>query len=104
MALKAEDGSTVGGVYGATMWTWLMIDGLWIAPSLRGQGLGKKLLLAAEAEAIARGCSGSWLGTFDFQSRDFYQHLGYTVFSELSGFPPGHVHFHLRKNFEPLVV
>ncbi|MES2474827.1 MAG: GNAT family N-acetyltransferase [Verrucomicrobiota bacterium] len=101
-ALKSEDGSVVGGVYGATMWTWLMIDGLWISPSLRGQGFGRQLLLAAEATAIARGCRGSWIGTFDFQARDFYEHLGYTVFSELPGFPPGHTHFHLRKTLNSL--
>ncbi len=96
-ALRSGDGTMVGGIYGATMWRWLMIDGLWVTPSLRGQGLGRKLLLAAEASAIARGCHGSWLGTFDFQARDFYQRLGYTVFAELPGFPPGHTHSHLSK-------
>ncbi|RYD26091.1 MAG: GNAT family N-acetyltransferase, partial [Verrucomicrobiaceae bacterium] len=66
-----------------------------------GQGFGKKLLLAAEAIAVSRGCTGSWLGTFDFQARDFYQHLGYRVFAELPGFPPGHTHFHLSKKLVP---
>ena len=98
LALKSEDGSVVGGLYGATMWTWLMIDGLWVSPALRGQGFGRRLLLAAESEAIARGCTGSWLGTFDFQARAFYEHHGYLVFAELPGFPPGHTHFHLRKD------
>ena len=97
LSLKGDDGNVVGGLYGASMWSWLMIDGLWISPLLRGQGFGKKLLLAAEAIAVSRGCSGSWLGTFDFQARDFYQHLGYRVFAELPGFPPGHTHFHLSK-------
>ena len=100
-ALKSEDGTVVGGIYGATMWTWLMIDGLWISPSLRGQGFGKKLLVAAETTAMARGCDGCWLGTFDFQACKFYEHLGYTIFSELEGFPPGHTHFHLRKSLKP---
>ncbi len=98
-ALRSEDGAVAGGLYGATMWKWLMIDGLWVSPSLRGQGLGRKLVLAAEATAIARGCLGSWLGTFDFQARDFYERLGYTVYAELPGFPPGHAHYHLRKHF-----
>ncbi len=99
MALRSGDGTVVGGIYGASMWRWLMIDGLWSSPSLRGQGFGRKLLMAAESTAIARGCLGSWLGTFDFQARDFYEHLGYEVFSELPGFPAGHSHFHLRKHF-----
>lgn len=100
LALRTEDGSIIGGVYGATMWTWLMIDGLWISPRFRELGLGRKLLLAAESTAIARGCHGSWLGTFDFQAREFYENHGYSVFSELPGFPPGHTHFHLRKDFD----
>ncbi|RYD45933.1 MAG: GNAT family N-acetyltransferase [Verrucomicrobiaceae bacterium] len=98
LALRAEDGTVVGGLYGASMWSWLMIDGLWVSPSLRGRGLGKKLVLAAESIATTAGCHGSWLGTFDFQARAFYERLGYVVFAELPGFPPGHTHFHLRKD------
>ena len=101
IALRDDDGLVVGGVYGATMWTWLMIDGLWVTPSLQGQSLGRQLLLAAESAAIARGCVGSQLGTFDFQARDFYRHLGYKVYAELPGFPPGHAHYHLAKTFDP---
>lgn len=97
LALKEDDGSVVGGLYGATMWKWLMIDGLWVSPEQRGLGLGKQLVLAAEETARERGGIESWLGTFDFQSRGFYAHLGYEAFSELQGFPPGHVHYHLRK-------
>ena len=67
-----------------------MIDGLWVAEQLRGRGLGRRLLVAAEAAAIKRGCRGAWLGTFDFQSRGFYERLGYTVFAELADFPDGH--------------
>ncbi|MCW1886845.1 GNAT family N-acetyltransferase [Luteolibacter flavescens] len=99
LALEDESGEVIGGVYGATMWRWLMIDGLWVAESQRGNGLGRQLLLAAEELAISRGCIGSWLGTFDFQARGFYQAHGYEVFAELPGFPPGRTHFHLRKTF-----
>jgi hypothetical protein len=62
------------------------------------------LLLEAEAAAIKLGCRGAWLGTFDFQARGFYERLGYNVFAELTGFPPGHTHYHLKKVFsaEPI--
>ena len=99
LALRARDGTVVGGLYGATMWEWLLIDGLWVAEELRGRGFGRDLVLAGEAAAIRRGCRGSWLGTFDFQARGFYERLGYAVFAELPGFPPGHSHYHLRKQF-----
>jgi GNAT superfamily N-acetyltransferase len=99
LALRAHDGVFMGGLYGATMWGWLMVDGLWVAEELRGRGLGRRLLLAAEAAAVERGCRGAWLGTFDFQARGFYERLGYTVFAELADCPPGHRHYHLRKVF-----
>jgi len=99
LALRDSQGAVVGGLYGATMWSWLMIDGLWVAPEVRGQGLGRQLLITSEEIAIQRGCIGSWLGTFDFQAKDFYEQHGYSVFAELSGFPPNHTHFHLRKLF-----
>jgi GNAT superfamily N-acetyltransferase len=99
LALRDSQGAVVAGLYGATMWSWLMIDGLWVAPERRRQGLGQRLLLASEEVAIRRGCIGSWLGTFDFQARIFYERQGYSLFAELPGFPPNHTHFHLRKFF-----
>lgn len=95
------DGAVTGGLYGATMWKWLMIDGLWVSADHRGQGLGRQLLVAAEEIALKRGCLGSWLGTFDFQARGFYEAHGYKVFAVLSGFPPGRSHYHLVKRFGP---
>ena len=99
LALRNQEGAVVAGLYGATIWSWLMIDGLWVASDQRGQGLGRQLLLAAEEIAIKRGCVGSSLGAFDFVAKTFYEHHGYSVFAELVGFPPGHSHFHLQKRF-----
>lgn len=99
LALRGRDGTIVGGLYGATMWEWLLIDGLWVAVELQRRGLGRTLLLAGERKAIDRGCRGAWLGTFDFQARAFYERLGYAVFAELPDFPRGHSHYHLRKEF-----
>ena len=77
-----------------------MVDGLWVDEYHRGKGLGSQLLIEAEARAVVKhGCRGARLGTFDFQGREFYERRGYTVFSELDDFPPGHKHFHLRKLF-----
>jgi GNAT superfamily N-acetyltransferase len=101
LALEDDEETIIGGLYGATMWQWqwLMIDGLWVAAEHRGKGQGRRLLEAAEGLAVERGCLGSWLGTFDFQARGFYEAHGYEIFAELPGFPPGRTHHHLRKNF-----
>ena len=101
LSLRDAEGAIVGGVHGATMWAWLMIDGLWVAPRLRGGGHGSRLLSVAEATAVARGCRGVWLGTFDFQAQPFYERHGYRVFAELPGFPAGHAHYHLWKPLVP---
>jgi GNAT superfamily N-acetyltransferase len=100
LALRDPQGAILGGLYGATMWSWLMIDGLWVAEELRGKGFGSQLLGESERIAAERGCGGAWLGTFDFQARAFYERHGYTVFGELPGCPPGHTHFHLQKRFD----
>ena len=82
---------------GIDAWTWGgsgEIRSLWVHPSLRGQGVGRKLMQAAEAEARARGCAQLLLGTFSFQAPDFYQSLGYEVLATLPDHPQGHqLHF-----------
>ena len=99
LGLRDRAGSLRGGAYGATIWGWLMLDGLWIAPELRRRGHGARLLAAAEAVAKKRGCRGVWLGTFDFQARSFYEGQGYSVYGQLPDFPAGHTHFQLAKRF-----
>jgi ribosomal protein S18 acetylase RimI-like enzyme len=99
LSLRDETGSIAGGVYGATMWGWLMVDGLWVFDGLRRRGLGSRLLANCEALAQRRGCRGAWLGTFDFQAKGWYERRGYRVIGELPGFPEGHTHYHLRKAF-----
>lgn len=103
LSLRDSGDKMIGGLYGMIMWSWLTIDGLWVAEAYRGKGFGFRLLSEAEAFAIRYGCRGAWLGTFDFQGREFYERHEYIVFAELDGFPPGHKHFHLRKLFAPPV-
>jgi GNAT superfamily N-acetyltransferase len=66
-------------------------------PELRGQGLGSRLLAAAEAEAWRRDCLGVFLDTFEYQALPFYQRHGYELFGTLDGYPPGWRQYHVRK-------
>jgi GNAT superfamily N-acetyltransferase len=87
----------VGGLHGATMFSYLWIDLLFVPESMRGIGIGRKLMMQAEAEALRRGCNGVTLDTFSFQARGFYERLGYQVFGILDDCPPGHSRFYLTK-------
>jgi GNAT superfamily N-acetyltransferase len=96
--VKDEAGQIVAGLSGWTYYGWLAIDLLWVREDLRGQGLGHKLINAAEEEAIFRGCTQVQLDTFDFQAPEFYRKHGYEVFGVLDGFAGNHKRYYLRKN------
>lgn len=95
--LRDSSGQVVGGLLGGWRWGWLYIDQLWIQGSYRERGGGRRLLLAAEAEAIAAGCTDAVLDTFSFQARGFYERHGYHVYATLEGYPPGHRQLFLHK-------
>lgn len=99
LLLKHEDGQTIGGLWGKTVYDWLYVELLVVPESLRGKGAGAALIGKAEGIAIQRGCMGAWLDTFAFQSRGFYEKLGYAVFGELTDHPRGSARYFLSKRF-----
>jgi GNAT superfamily N-acetyltransferase len=86
-----------GGLLGHTKWDWLYVAKLWVDERARGQGIGTKLLMAAEELARSRGCTNASLDTFEYQARPFYEKLGYQLFGTLEGYPPGYRQFYLCK-------
>lgn len=97
VTLRSTEGRLVAGLTGRTFWGWLHVRHTWVAENLRGLGLGRRLMSAAEAEAKSRGCSQAYLTTYSFQALDFYRRLGYRVFGALEDFPPGERRYFLRK-------
>jgi GNAT superfamily N-acetyltransferase len=95
--IRDDDGKVIGGMFGFTGWDWLFTQWLFIPEALRGQGMAGKLLAKAEAEAIARGCHGAWIDTFNPQALRAYQRQGYVIFGELPEFPPGRSRTFLQK-------
>lgn len=93
-----------GGLWGGTNLSRLHVELLFVPETLRGRGLGRKLLLDAEQEAIRRGCLGAWLDTYSFQARGFYERLGYSVFGILDDYPPGQHRVFLHKRFREQVT
>ncbi len=90
-------GQIVAGVNGGMWAGYLEIKNLWVREDLRGQGVGRRLLLAAEQEALRRGCTQVLLDTHDFQAPDFYRRLGYTIFGTFEGIGGRHTRYYLRK-------
>jgi ribosomal protein S18 acetylase RimI-like enzyme len=95
--VRQARGDTVAGLIADTVWGWLQIKQVWVAEVFRRQGLGRKLLLLAEAEAAKRGCHHAMLDTFDFQALSFYERSGYEIFGRLDDFPRGHSRYFLAK-------
>ena len=89
----------VGGLIGHSSYDWLFISVLIVPEQLRGNGLGRTLLLQAEDIARSRKLTGVWLDTFSFQARSFYEKLGYTIFGELEDHPQGISQYWLKKHF-----
>lgn len=94
-----ETGEVIGGLWGDTSFSQFHVDLLVVPDTLRGSGLGRRLMRQGEEEAQRRGCVGAWLDTFSFQARGFYERLGYTVFGTIEDFPPGHSRIFMKKRF-----
>ena len=96
--LRDHLSKVVGGVFGTTYWGLLWLQMVWVEESLREQGYGTELMRAAEREALRRGCHLARLETFAPETLDFYKRLGYEVFGELEGHPPGSTTYFMKKS------
>ena len=90
-------------VAGGSGWLWgecLEIDYVWVKETLRGQGIGKRLLITIEEAAIERGCRQITLETFSFQAPEFYQKLGYNIFGVIEGFGNRFRKYYMQKRLQ----
>jgi len=95
--LRDARGEVMGGLLGEIWGGWLHVSYLWVAEPARGAGNATRLLRAAEAYAIERGCRNAFLGSHSFQARPFYEKNGYELFGTLEDYPAGHGLFLLKK-------
>jgi len=93
-----EDDEVIGGILSEIYcWNILSIDVLWVKDEHRKKGYAKALLNCVENEARKMGCRVSHLDTFDFQAKELYEKLGYTVFGVLEDCPEEHNRYYMSK-------
>ena len=95
--VKDERDRVVAGICGNTWGGGCEIRQFWVEESRRRQGLGTRLLDAAEREARRRGCRQMILTTFTFQAPAFYAKRGFETLAVVDDFPRGYQNFLLRK-------
>jgi GNAT superfamily N-acetyltransferase len=84
-----ETGKPVGGLWGRTVYDWLLVELFVVPEAFRGQHFGADILKRAEDIARARGCIGVWLDTYEFQAPGFYARQGYELFGTIDDHPRG---------------
>jgi GNAT superfamily N-acetyltransferase len=99
--LKEEDGSTVGGLWGSTLFGWLRIELLFVPERWRGSAVGSAILQEGESLAANRGCIGASLDTYSLQARGFYEKRGYSLVGTIVDCPPGGARYFLQERFDP---
>jgi N-acetylglutamate synthase-like GNAT family acetyltransferase len=102
LAFVAMDGhgNQIGAIAGYTWAGIAEIRQLWVDEHQRGHGVGRNLVDAAIAEAIARGCQSVWTLSYTFQAPGLYEKCGFLRVAELPDWPPGHAHIVLCRQLD----
>ncbi len=82
-----DHGKKLGGLVGEIWGQWLLVKFLWVDSEHSSKGLGRQLLNEAEEFARSKGCLSSFLDTFSFQAKPFYEKCGYVEQMTLNDFP-----------------
>jgi GNAT superfamily N-acetyltransferase len=94
---RLSSGELIGGAIARTWGECCELRQLWVDPSHRRRGIGRRLVEILEQGARHRGCTLTYLETFSFQAPQFYRSLGFDVACEFRGFPGGVVKYIMRK-------
>jgi GNAT superfamily N-acetyltransferase len=87
ISLDDDEGDVMAGLAAHTCDGWLHIEALWVDAPLRGKGWGARLLEAAEAAALERGCTSA--SALTLGAGAFFAKHGYSVSGKVALFPSG---------------
>ncbi|MBN2619018.1 MAG: GNAT family N-acetyltransferase [Spirochaetales bacterium] len=92
-----DENAMLGGIVFTIFGEWLEIDFLWVDSSKRDKGYGRKILEQAETYAKLKGCKMSFLNTFNFQAKPFYEKNGYGVVYTQKNYPVTNYRYFMEK-------
>jgi len=95
--VRDKRGEIVGGLLGRSSLGMFFLDLFYLPETLRGGGLGSRVITQAEDEARRRGCTVAVVITVTFQAPGFYEKHGYRRFGEIPCPPDGATRIFLTK-------
>lgn len=98
LIVRNDSGDIVGGIQASVVWSYCVLELLWLSEETRGSGVGSKLMHQLEDFAKEKGLRQIRTETLDFQAKPFYEKLGYRVYGELENIPKGHITYFLAKD------
>jgi GNAT superfamily N-acetyltransferase len=93
--------AVVGVLLGRRTLGLFFVDLIFVPDTVRGRGVGRRILEAAEREAIRRNCTNVALYTFSFQAPAFYAWQGYHELGRIECDAPGYTRFCMTKRLTP---
>lgn len=97
VARDPVSGEALGGIVGRTSLGLAFLDLFHLPESLRGTGMGTRVLEAFEGAARQRGCRNAVLYTISFQAPGFYEKNGWLKFGEVESAMDGISRIFMKK-------
>jgi GNAT superfamily N-acetyltransferase len=96
--VRDDEARVLAGISGIVWAGCCELQAMWVDESLRGRGLARALVTAAEAEARRRGCALVAFHAYDLLAPGLYGRLGYETVGVIEGYPAGSAARWYRKN------
>jgi GNAT superfamily N-acetyltransferase len=95
--VRDDAGAVIGGISGVTWGGYCELHAMWVDESVRGRGLARQLMAAAEEESRRRGCGQVLFMAYDLLAPNLYERLGYETIAVVEDCPAGSVARWYRK-------
>lgn len=87
--VRDDEGRIVAGISGMTWGGCCELHAMWVDEPVRGRGLARELMAAAESLARGRGCGLVEFFAYDLLVAGLYERLGYEAVGVIQGCPAG---------------